>query len=76
MSECLHRFRNVRGQCVVCGDGPVTDPSDHFDTGFRCLVAHSDHGACIKCSCGKFIPPGEWSAHRTARSSTAGDGAP
>jgi hypothetical protein len=39
--------------------------SEHYDTGWRCLVAHSDGDQCIKCSCGKWVRPTQeaWLAH-------------
>lgn len=35
----------------------------HEDTGQRCLVAHHYHGPCIKCTCGDWVPPGDWIEH-------------
>lgn len=30
----------------------------HVDSGWRCLVAHADHGQCMKCSvCGQWVSP-------------------
>jgi len=33
----------------------------HVDLGWRCLVAHGDHGPCLKCAtCYQWISPLEW----------------
>ena len=30
----------------------------HVDSGWRCLVYHSDHGPCVRCAdCAQFIEP-------------------
>ena len=43
--------------------------SEHTDAGMRCLVAHLKDGkiqpACVKCSCGEWVPGTEWEEHRT-----------
>ena len=36
----------------------------HKDTGLRCLVAHEgNHGQCIRCTCGDWVPPDYWIEH-------------